>query len=226
MIAGAMEKLEERIGYRFRDRSLLEEALTHSSYANENPEESLCNERLEFLGDAVLSIIVAEDLFRRHKEFAEGELTKERASLVRESALFGFAKEIELGDYLRLGRGEVQSGGSGRASILADAMEALIAAVYLDGGYSKAKKFVLGFTKKASKQENGGQDSKSLLQEVMQKNDERVRYVVISETGPAHEKTFTVEARINSNRIGKGKGSSKKAAEQSAARQALELMGL
>ncbi len=222
-----MQKLEEKIGYTFKNKELLKTALTHSSYANEKNGEKY-NERLEFLGDSVLGIITAEYLFINHKDFPEGELTKIRAALVCEKALYGFAGEIELGSYLRLGKGEIRTGGSERPSILADAFEALIAAIYLDGGMQAAKKFVLGFiTKAQGRAMRVNEDYKTKLQEVIQKNPgETLEYCVTGESGPDHDKRFEVEVHLNSNVIGRGEGRSKKQAEQAAAHEVLKMMGL
>lgn len=222
-----MQKLEEKIGYTFKNKELLKTALTHSSYANEKNGEKY-NERLEFLGDSVLGIITAEYLFSNHKDFPEGELTKIRAALVCEKALYGFAGEIGLGSYLRLGKGEIRTGGSERPSILADAFEALIAAIYLDGGMKAAEKFVLGFiTKAQSRAMSVNEDYKTKLQEVIQKNPgETLEYCVTGESGPDHDKRFEVEVHLNSNVIGRGEGRSKKQAEQAAAHEVLKMMGL
>ena len=222
-----MQELEKKINYEFKDKSLLSTALTHSSYANEKGGAPY-NERLEFLGDSVLGIITAEYLFKNHKDFPEGELTKVRAALVCEKALFSFAKEIDLGEYLFLGKGELNTGGRTRPSILADAFEALIAAIYLDGGMEQAKKFVLHFIVGAQEQAiEINTDYKTKLQEIIQKNpEERIEYVTLGETGPDHDKRFIVAVKLNSNVIGKGEGKSKKKAEQIAAKEALRLMGL
>ncbi len=221
-----MSQLEKTIGYYFGQPALLDEALTHSSYANEHGQNRIsCNERLEFLGDSVLSIIVSEYLFAKRPKMPEGELTRRRAALVCEEALAGFAREIELGRAMKLGKGEGKTGGADRDSTLADCFEALIASIYLDGGMEPARCFVMRFVNEHDN--DGVRDYKTELQEVIQKNpEERVRYVVVSETGPDHNKVFTVEVRLNSNTIGRGSGHSKKEAEQSASREALELMGL
>lgn len=222
-----MQNLEKKIDYEFKNKSLLTTALTHSSYANEKGGAPY-NERLEFLGDSVLGIITAEYLFVNHKDFPEGELTKVRAALVCEKALYAFAKEIELGEYLLLGKGELRTGGKNRPSILADAFEALIAAIYLDGGMEQAKKFVLRFIIGAQEQAiEINTDYKTKLQEIIQKNpEERIEYVTLGEKGPDHDKCFIVAVKLNSNVIGKGEGKSKKKAEQLAAKEALMLMGL
>ncbi len=221
-----MSQLEKKIGYYFGEQSLLDEALTHSSYANEHGQSRLsCNERLEFLGDSVLSIIVTEYLFLKSPKMPEGELTKRRASLVCEEALASFAREIDLGSSIKLGRGEIKNGGASRDSTLSDCFEALIAAIFLDGGMEPARYFVMRFVNEHDSEEL--RDFKTELQEIIQKNpEERVRYVVVDEQGPDHSKTFTVEVHLNSNVIGSGTGHSKKEAEQNASREALDLMGL
>ena len=222
-----MKEIENNIGYEFRDDTLLAEALTHSSYANEHGLGRIaCNERLEFLGDTVLSTITAEYLFAITPELPEGELTKRRAALVCEGALARFASELELGDFLMLGRGEEKGGGRMRPSILADCFEALVAAVYLDGGMARARELVLRFI---AADDNAGdaRDYKTELQEIVQQNpEERLHYVLTDESGPDHDKLFTFEVHLNSNVIGRGSGRSKKQAEQAAAREALALMGL
>lgn len=223
-----MDKLEKSIGYVFKDKNLLELALTHSSYANELGNQAKCNERLEFLGDSVLSIIVSDYLYNNF-ETPEGDLTKLRASLVCEEALFDFAKEINLGDFIKLGKGEQNNGGNKRPSILSDAFEALLAAMYLDGGIEPVKKLVLQFVKADLKDTKKitFKDYKTELQEVIQKNpEERIEYVLVDEQGPDHDKLFTVSIELNSLSIAKGTGKSKKAAEQAAAHEALKLMGL
>ena len=220
-------KLEERIGYKFKNAALLETALTHSSYANEKHLLNGCNERLEFLGDSVLGVITAEYFYHNHNNLQEGEMTKKRAACACEKSLFSFAKEIDLGDYLLLGKGEDRTGGRKRASVLADAFEALIAAIYLDGGLDEARKFVLDFVKKAADQQMKFRDYKTELQEIIQKNPcEHLTYVLVGERGPDHDKRFEVEVNLNSNVVGYGVGRSKKLAEQQAAKQALELMGI
>lgn len=218
--------LQKRIGYYFKDSMLLERALTHSSYANESKKKLECNERMEFLGDAVLSIIVADHIFHKF-HLAEGDLTKIRAGLVCEKSLFEFARKIGLGKELLLGRGEEQTGGRERPSVVSDAFEALIAAIYLDGGMDEAAKFVLPFVEEELKQKEAPfVDYKTKLQEIIQKNpEERVEYVLVAEEGPDHDKKFVVEVHLNSNVIGCGISRSKKSAEQAAAHEALILMG-
>ena len=223
-----LEELEEKIHYTFKNRMLITTALTHSSYKNEQKNVSHDNERLEFLGDAVLSIIVADYIFK-HKKVAEGELTKIRASLVCETALAQFAGQISLGSFLLLGKGEEHNGGRERPSIVSDAFEAVIAAIYLDGGMEEASKFVLPFIVDLVETATGADlhDYKTQLQEIIQQNpEEKVVYRLISETGPDHDKEFVVHVLLNSNVIGKGSGKSKKGAEQSAAKEALSLMGV
>ena len=221
-----MKELEERLGYRFRDRTLLTLALTHSSYGNEQGDHR-DNERLEFLGDSVLGFITAEYLYQTFDSRPEGELTKRRANAVCEKTLAEYAREIRLGDYLRLGKGEQRTGGAQRPSILSDAFESVIAAIYLDGGMEEAKRFVLRFVSAAEAEGQAVTDYKTLLQEVIQKNpDEHLSYVLAAERGPAHDKVFTVEVYLNSNKIGTGEGHSKKKAEQAAACEALALMGI
>ena len=224
-----MTELENKIGYTFNNSALLKEALTHSSYANEHKSRHIkYNERLEFLGDAVLSIVVSDYIFKHCPELPEGELTKLRASLVCEKTLFEFAKKIELGNYLVLSKGERNNGGAERPSILSDAFEALIAAIYIDGGIEPVSKHILNFVIPAIKNSKKKivKDYKTTLQEIVQKNPgEKLEYVLVEESGPDHNKHFVVEVHLNSNSIGKGGGRSKKEAEQQAAREALELMG-
>ena len=222
-----ISKLEELIGYSFKNKELLKHALSHSSYANERKIHGGSNERLEFLGDSVLSIVVSDYLYK-NMNVAEGELTKIRASLVCEKSLHIFATQINLGDFMRLGKGEENTGGRERPSILADAFEAVIAAIYLDGGMEAAVKHILRFMPEniIEAKKPVFSDFKTVLQEVVQKNpEEKVEYVLIGEEGPDHNKRFVVEVCLNSQVIGKGKGRSKKEAEQLAAKEALELMG-
>lgn len=223
----SLNELEQRIGYTFKDITLLETALTHSSYANEKHISRECNERLEFLGDSILGVITAEYFYHNLNNLPEGEMTKRRAACACEDSLFSFAKEIELGKYIFLGKGEENTGGRNRASMLADAFEAVIAAIYLDGGLESARNFVLDFVKKAADKPASFRDCKTELQEIIQKNpDEHLTYILVGESGPDHNKRFEVEVRLNSNVIGCGIGRSKKLAEQQAAKQALELMGI
>lgn len=219
---------QQKLGYTFKKPAYILTALTHSSYANEGKKGEQSNERQEFLGDAVLSIVVSDYLFKKYAHLPEGELTKLRAALVCEKALCQYATELGLGEFLLLGRGEDSSDGRKRPSILADAFEAVIAAIYLDGGMAPAKKFVLSYVT-AQVQHHAPAafcDYKTILQEIIQKNpEERVRYVLADEAGPDHDKHFTVEVHLNSNVIGTGEGKSKKDAEQAAAKGALTLMG-
>lgn len=221
-------EFEKEIGYTFKNKELLHEALSHSSYANETKNGRNSNERLEFLGDSVLSIVVSVHLFRHFKHLPEGDLTKIRASLVCEKALFEFAHKIDLGKYILLGKGEENSGGRTRPSIVSDAFEAVIAAVYLDGGMEAAEKYVLSFIPKnlSANSSKALQDYKTMLQEIIQRNpEERVEYVLADQTGPDHDRKFVVQVQLNSNVIGTGEGHSKKQAEQAAAKEALRLMG-
>ncbi len=218
------------MNYIFRNEDLLVHALAHSSYANEHRNEIPgSNERLEFLGDSVLGLITAEYLFSQFQHLPEGQLTKMRALLVCENSLFQFAKEIQLGEYLLLGHGEERSGSRNRPSIVSDAFEAVLAAVYLDGGLEAAKKYVLPFLQKGASEIQkhiGNFDYKTALQEIAQQNPgELIQYKLVNTTGPDHAKTFEVHCFLNSNLLGKGIGKSKKEAEQSAAKEALKLMG-
>ncbi len=220
-----MQKLEQEIGYKFKNEMLLKNALTHTSYANEVRTKQENNERLEFLGDAVLQMVTADYLYT-NKKMSEGELTRIRANLVCEGALCNFAREIKLGEYLFLGKGEQASGGRDRQSILADAFEALIAALYLDGGIDCARRFILPFFKNAMAKTVKDEDYKTQLQEIIQQNkSEKLSYILAQESGPDHNKHFVVQVFINSNCIGIGAGNSKKLAEQAAAKEALSLMG-
>ena len=227
------EQLEKKIGYTFKNKSILEEALTHSSYSNELSQKKIekrCNERLEFLGDSVLSIIVSEYLYEQYDAEAEGKLTNRRRELVCEKALAHYSNKLGLGQYLKLGRGEDRNGGRENKSILADAFEALLAAIYLDAGANGKKevsRFLLPYIKnEMSVAAISGEsiDYKTLLQQFTQQTDgELPEYVEISETGPAHMKNFEIEVRLNNNVIGRGKGKTKKEAEQNAAEEACRL---
>ena len=219
--------LMHKLGYRFRDPRLLEKALTHSSYANEGRHGLESNERLEFLGDSVLGFVAAKYLFEKETG-PEGELTKLRAAVVCEKALCSYSRELGLGDYLLLGKGERLTGGAERPSILADAFEAVIAAMFLDGGLEPVRGFVLRFVEKEANNQRKRhfKDYKTTLQEIVQQNpEEKLEYVLTGESGPDHSKQFVVEVHLNSNVIGTGRGRSKKEAEQQAAREALKLMG-
>ena len=223
-----LEDFEKKINYTFKDKNLLFVALSHSSFANEKRKLRHSNERLEFLGDSVLSIVVSQYLFEHFTHLPEGELTKIRASLVCEKSLYEFAKKIDLGEHLFLGKGEENTGGRERTSILADAFEAVIAAVFLDGGLEAAKKHILRFIPKDidSRKSVSFSDHKTILQEIIQKNpEEKVEYKLVGQSGPDHNKAFKVQVCLNSNVIGTGIGKSKKEAEQMAAKEALELMG-
>lgn len=218
-----IEELQERIGYEFKEEGLLRQALTHSSYANEKHMKKLSdNERLEFLGDAVLEIISSEFLYRNYPKLPEGDLTKLRASIVCEPTLALCTRELDLGEYLLLGKGENLTGGRNRKSILSDAMEAVIGAIYLDGGFESAKAFIHRFILTDIEHKKLFYDSKTILQELVQGNyEEPLHYELLSEEGPDHDKKFKVEARIGEQVIGIGSGHTKKAAEQEAAYQAL-----
>ncbi len=223
-----MTELEQKLQYQFQDPEILKTALTHSSYANEYRTPGGSNERLEFLGDSILGFVVADYLYRNYPKLPEGELTKKRAALVCEKACCGFSSQIGLGESLLLSHGEQNSGGSTRSSILADAFESVTAAIYLDGGMREARKFILRFVLPLLKETKPKtfKDYKTFLQEVVQKNpEESLEYVLTGESGPDHDKHFTVEVRLDGNIVGKGGGRSKKEAEQQAAREALSLMG-
>ena len=220
-----IKDLETAIGYRFRNIQLLHNALTHSSYANERWHNSLLsNERLEFLGDSVLGMLVAEYLYRNFPDRPEGELTRMRADMVCEQTLAAAANKIGIGEHLMLGHGEERLGGRTRASILADAVESVIAASFLDGGMAAAEGIITRFVLcdvPVSKLHN--QDYKTALQElVQQKKNQVLCYRLVGESGPDHDKVFTAQVRLNDQVVGEGTGSSKKRAEQDAARAALE----
>ena len=220
-----MQKIKDfqnTIGYNFQSEGLLRQALTHSSYANEKHMKKLSdNERLEFLGDAVLELVSSDFLYKNYQKLPEGELTKLRASIVCEPTLALCAKELHLGDYLLLGKGEDQTGGRERKSILSDALEAVIGAIYLDGGFANAKEFVLKYIMTDIEHKQLFYDSKTILQEVVQGEHESLQYVMTEESGPDHNKSFTVEAHIDNVCLGVGSGHTKKAAEQEAAYRAL-----
>ena len=220
-----LKKFQELIGYQFKNEQLLKQALTHSSYANEKHMKKLSdNERLEFLGDAVLETTSSEFLFNNYPKLTEGQLTKLRASIVCEPTLALCTEEIHLGDFIYLGKGEEQTGGRKRKSILSDAMEAVIGAIYLDGGFANAKEFVLKFIMKDIENKHLFYDSKTILQEVVQGEHEKLTYVLLEESGPDHDKNFTVGVLIGNKEISTGTGHTKKAAEQEAAYQALLLL--
>ena len=226
LIGGFMRKireLEEKIGYCFQDQELLKHALRHSSYVNEkHVKKHECNERLEFLGDAVLEVVSSEFLFFEHQTMPEGELTKKRASMVCEPALAFCARDIDLGEYLLLGKREEATGGRKRDSVTSDAMEALIGAIYLDGGFASAKEFIHRFILNDLENKKLFFDSKTILQEIVQgSSDEHVSYELIREEGPDHNKTFCTAVRIGGRTYGEGEGRTKKASEQQAAYQAI-----
>lgn len=223
-----LRELEKRIGYQFGEEGLLYQAMTHSSYANEHRiDKTRCNERLEFLGDAVLEVVTSDYLYHEHPDWPEGELTKLRASMVCEPALALCAGEIELGTYLLLGKGEQATGGRERNSIVSDAMEALIGAVYLDGGFASAKEFVQRFVLNDMEHRQLFFDSKTILQEMVQAmGDDALNYELLREEGPDHNKTFEARALVGSREVGRGTGRTKKAAESMAAyRGILRLKG-
>ena len=218
--------LEAKIGYRFQDVSLLQQAMTHSSFTNEQKiNKAKHYERLEFLGDAVLELVSSEFLFKENANMPEGQLTKMRASMVCEPALAFCAKDLELGKFIRLGKGEESTGGRNRDSIISDAMEALIGAIYLDGGMEPAKHFINRFVLSDLENKVLFYDSKSNLQELIQGTlKKEFHYELLEESGPEHDKTFVVEVIMEQECLGKGLGRTKKAAEQQAAYQALLLL--
>ena len=225
--------LEKKIGHQFQNPAYLTVALTHSSFSNEMRSkhlESEYNERMEFLGDAVLSLVISDYLFKKFPDLPEGDLSRIRAGTVCEKSLYQFALSIDLGKYLYLGHGEDHLGGRNRPSILADAFEAIIAALYLDGGIEAASDFLMPFLTDEIEQivQSGNvRDYKTMLQQIIQQEQgEHPIYVTVKEEGPAHKRTFEVEARWNSNVIGRGTGSSKRQAEQNAAKEALTLFGV
>ena len=234
-----LEELQNRIGYRFQNIEYLRRAITHSSYANETGAPNhhlLCNERLEFLGDSVLSLVTSDYLFHRFTELPEGDLTRMRAATVCEEALASYATQIGLGDFLLLGKGERNSGGAEKPAIIADAFEATLAAIYLDAGGARGVNAVANFVIPFIRQrvdtlpDAGGYhaDCKSRLQEFVQKDNTngKLEYRLVSESGPDHNKTFVVEVYLDSNCIGHGSGHAKKIAEQTAAKDALRLFGI
>lgn len=218
-----LKELEERIAYEFKNKNLFTQALTHSSYANEHRlDHSRCNERLEFLGDAVLEIVTSEFLYRKYERLPEGDLTKIRASIVCEPTLAYCAGDIELGQYLYLGKGEDATGGRNRNSVVSDAMEALIGAIYLDGGFANAKEFIHKFILSDLENKKLFFDSKTILQEIVQADSNKpITYQLLKEEGPDHNKAFYVKVFIGDVDYGTGKGRTKKAAEQQAAYQAI-----
>ena len=222
-----MKTLEEKIGYTFRDPTLLENALTHSSYANEHREKGMpSNERLEFLGDSILGLVVADHLYRTRPDLPEGDLTRIRAALVCESSLVEVAKSLDLGSYLKLGKGEESGGGRHRPSIQADAVEAMLAAVYLDGGIGQARKLIHTLVIRQEREKTAaGRDYKTALQELVQRESGQVlRYRLTGEEGPDHNKRFFVAVDLNGTCVGSGTGRSKREAEQMAAKAAIEAL--
>ncbi len=219
-----MHILEEKIGYTFRDRTLLENALNHSSYANEHREKRMpSNERLEFLGDSILGLVVADHLYRTRPDLPEGDLTRIRAALVCENSLVEVAAYLDLGAHLKLGKGEESGGGRHRPSIQADAVEAVLAAVYLDGGIGQVRKLIHDLVLNREKEKTAaGRDYKTALQEIIQReNGQVLAYHLIGESGPDHAKVFEMEVLLNGTSIGAGEGKSKKEAEQAAAKTAV-----
>lgn len=222
-----MKTLEEKLGYHFKDISLLENALTHSSYANEHHLGSInSNERLEFLGDSVLGMVVADNLYHTFPNLPEGDLTRLRANLVCEGSLAAIARKLNLGEYLRLGRGEASCGGNQRPSIIADAVEAVLAAVYLDGGIAQTRRIIQRYVlDNISEVQEATRDHKTYLQELVQRKPNQVlSYHLTGESGPDHNKTFTMSVCLNGKAIGIGSGRSKKEAEQMAAKAAIASM--
>ena len=222
-----MEKLEQKLQYTFHDRRLLEEALNHSSFANEHRGARIrSNERLEFLGDSILGFVTAEFLFAQHPDLPEGDLTRIRAALVCEQSLYEVAQKLELGKYLKLGRGEETGGGRTRTSILADATEAVFAAVYLDGGIGASSALIHRALLDAEREETVEErrkDYKTVLQELIQRQaNQDLTYRMAGEQGPDHDKTFRAEVLLNGQMVGSGSGHSKKEAEQAAAADALK----
>jgi ribonuclease-3 len=217
--------LENKIKYRFNEPTLLFQALTHSSYANEmKMSKENNNERLEFLGDAVLELVTSEYLYKEYADLSEGDLTKLRASMVCEQTLSTCARDLKIGEFLLLGKGEDSSGGRERDSILSDALEAVIGAIYLDGGFTNAKEFIISFILADTKNKDLFFDSKTILQEIIQNEDNKLKlhYELVSEDGPDHNKTFTIAVYVGDKEIGIGTGRTKKAAEQEAAYQAIQ----
>ena len=222
-----MESLEKKLQYTFTNRELLSEALNHSSYANEHRSAGISsNERLEFLGDSVLGFVTAEFLFRMYPQLPEGDLTRMRAALVCEQSLYEVARMLELGQYLKLGKGEEAGGGRERKSILADAVEAVFAAVYLDGGMEQIRSLIHRVLLSRAPAAEERKDYKTTLQEIVQRKiGQQLTYHMMEESGPDHNKTFVFEVRLNGEPIGQGGGHSKKEAEQAAARDALARHG-
>ena len=217
-----MTTLEEKLGYQFQNRELLENALTHSSCANESRGKLQSNERLEFLGDSILGMVVADHLYRGHPDLPEGELTRVRAALVCEESLVEVAQALDLGSYLLLGKGEEAGGGRTRPSIQADAVEAVLAAVYLDGGIGSARKIIRKFILDSEEEKSASRDYKTALQELVQRESGQVlKYRLVGSQGPDHAKRFFVDVDLNGEPVGSGEGHSKKEAEQMAAKAAM-----
>jgi len=218
----SLKELEEKIGYVFKKKELLKQALTHSSFSNEQKINKFENyERLEFLGDAVLELLSSQFFFENYREMSEGEMTRLRSSMVCEPALAFCARDISLGQYILLGKGEESTGGRKRDSITSDVMEAVIGAIYLDGGFEQADQFVKKYILSDLEDKQLFYDSKTILQEKVQKLGKSLVYVIVDESGPEHNKMFTVEARVDGKTLGKGQGRNRKSAEQKAAYQVL-----
>ena len=219
-----LEELERNIGYTFKDKNLLKNALTHTSYAYEQGMQS--NEKLEFLGDSILEFVSSEYMYNKYLNLKEGQLTKVRATVVCEKSLYKVATEHNFGKYLYLGKSEIKSGGNKRPAILADSVEAVIAAIFIDGGLEPAKKFIIENLKneiEVATKHVGEKDYKTVLQEELQKDgDVKIEYTIINETGPDHNKSFEAEVALNGRILATGKGKSKKEAEMQAAKKALE----
>lgn len=217
-------ELEKKLNYTFKNKALLDEALTHKSYANENKVNS--NEKLEFLGDSILEFISSEYLYKNYPKLNEGELTKTRATVVCEDSLYEVAKKLEISQYIKVGHSEALSGGKEKSAILADSVEAIIAAIYFDGGLEQAKNFIINNLKDAmeiASQNVGVKDYKTVLQEKLQANGEvKIEYKIISEKGPDHDKIFVAQVLFNGKVLASGEGNSKKHAEMQAAKKALE----
>lgn len=217
-----LNELEKKIGYEFSDKRLLGQAITHSSFSNEQKINKFKNyERLEFLGDAVLELLSSQFFFANYPDMSEGEMTRRRSSMVCEPALAFCARDLDLGNYILLGKGEEATGGRKRDSIIADVMEAVLGAIYLDGGLEEADKFVRKFILSDLENKQLFYDSKTLLQEQVQKEGKILTYELISESGPDHEKIFVVEALVDGKAVGRGQGRNKKTAQQQAAYQVL-----
>ncbi len=219
-----LKKLEGKIGYEFKDKGLIMQALTHSSFSNEQKINKFKNyERLEFLGDAVLELLSSRFFFETYPDMSEGQMTRLRSSMVCEPALAFCARDLSLGEYILLGKGEEATGGRKRDSIISDVMEAVIGAIYLDGGIEEADKFVRKYILSDLEDKQLFYDSKTILQEKVQKEGKSLTYELVSEDGPDHDKIFVVEAVVDGKTVGKGQGRNKKSAEQQAAYQVLLL---